>query len=44
MALKKEVKRIYWNLPVVDTLKNLIAKYFLWIDEEGEGEGDGDWK
>jgi len=43
MALKKEVKRIYWNLPVVDALKNLIAKYFLWIEEE-EGDGDGDWK
>jgi hypothetical protein len=29
MALKKEVKRRYWNLPSVDELKALIVSYFL---------------
>jgi hypothetical protein len=41
MALKKEVKRIYWGLSAIDTVKELIAKFFLWLDEE---EGKDGWK
>jgi len=29
MALKKEVKRRYWNLSSIDELKALIVAYFL---------------
>ena len=29
MALKKEVKRRYWNLSSIDELKALIVSYFL---------------
>jgi hypothetical protein len=29
MALKKEVKRIYWNLPSWDAIKEAVAKYIL---------------
>jgi hypothetical protein len=29
MALKKEVKRIYWNLPSWDAIKEAIAEYLL---------------
>jgi len=29
MALKKEVKRMYWGLAPVDSLKNLVAKYLM---------------
>jgi hypothetical protein len=29
MALKKEVKRRYWNLPSWDSLKAAIVAYFL---------------
>jgi hypothetical protein len=29
MALKKEVKRRYWNLPFWDGLKAAIVAYFL---------------
>jgi hypothetical protein len=29
MALKKEVKRVYWGLAPVDSVKNLIVKYLM---------------
>jgi len=29
MALKKEVKRLYWNLPSWDAIKEAVAKYIL---------------
>ena len=29
MALKKEVKRMYWNLPSWDAIKKAVAKYIL---------------
>jgi len=29
MALKKEVKRYYWNLPSWDAIKEAVAKYIL---------------
>jgi hypothetical protein len=29
MALKKEVKRMYWNLPSWDAIKEAVAKYIL---------------
>jgi len=29
MALKKEVKRMYWNLPTWDAIKEAIIEYIL---------------
>ena len=34
MALKKEVKRMYWNLPSWDAIKEAVAKYLLGIDDQ----------